>query len=118
VVFGGDTTPPTLSSLTASPSQIWPPNHKLVSVHLSVVATDDQDAHPACRIASVSSNEPSGSQPDWVFTPESFDLQLRADRNGGGSGRVYTIGVDCSDASGNVAHGTVTVTVPHDQSGS
>lgn len=116
-VVAGDTTPPTISSLTATPSQLWPPNHKLVAVHLSVVATDDQDPHPVCGIAAVSSNEPSGPDPDWVFQPGSLDLQLRADRDGNGTGRIYTIAVDCSDASGNVARATVDVTVPHDQSG-
>jgi hypothetical protein len=116
-VVAGDTTPPTISSLTATPSQLWPPNHKLVAVHLSVVVTDDQDPHPVCGIAAVSSNEPSGPDPDWVFQPGSLDLQLRADRDGGGTGRIYTIAVDCSDASGNVARATVNVTVPHDQSG-
>ena len=40
---------------------------------------------------------------------------LRAERAGGGTGRVYTICVKCEDASGNIAEATVDVTVPHDQ---
>jgi hypothetical protein len=39
----------------------------------------------------------------------------RTDPLSPGSGRVYTIHVECSDASGNVTTGTVDVTVPHDQ---
>lgn len=52
--------------------------------------------------------------PDWVITGP-LTVDLRAERSGKGSGRVYTITVECSDASGNTATKTVTVTVPHDQ---
>jgi len=42
-------------------------------------------------------------------------VDLRAERSGKGSGRVYTITVRCLDASGNIAIKNVTVTVPRDQ---
>jgi hypothetical protein len=42
-------------------------------------------------------------------------MSLRAERSGTGSGRVYTITVQCTDAAGNSTTKTVTVTVAHDQ---
>jgi len=44
------------------------------------------------------------------------EFQLRAERLGGGTGRIYTITYTASDASGNTATATATVTVPHDMS--
>jgi len=41
-------------------------------------------------------------------------VQLRADRRGDGTGRIYTIAITCTDAAGNSTHKTVTVAVPHD----
>jgi hypothetical protein len=122
-----DTTPPVIKSITATPATLWPPNHKLVLVSVRVAATDVCDTAPRCRIVSVTSNEPvSGPgkphSPDWVVTnpgpkpsPAHLGVQLRAEREGGGSGRVYTVHVACSDASGNTTAGQTTVSVAHDQ---
>ncbi len=123
-----DTTPPTISSVAANPSTLWPPNHELVPVVITATATDICDTSPTCKIVSVTSNEPvlgpgSGqTSPDWVLTdpgpkvsPASLGVQLRAERAGGGNGRVYTVNVSCSDASSNTSVGQTTVTVPHDQ---
>jgi hypothetical protein len=68
----------------------------------------------------VSSNEPvnekrdGNTAPDWGITGD-LSVSLRAERTGRGSGRIYTITVDCTDASGNTATETVVVIVPHDQ---
>jgi hypothetical protein len=130
-VVVADTTPPVINSLVADPSTLWrphPPNHKLVPVSITATATDICDTSPKCTIVSVTSNEPvlgpgSGhTDPDWVITdlgpkasPATLGVQLRAERAGGGTGRVYTINVVCSDASGNTTAGNTTVTVVHDQ---
>lgn len=114
-----DTTAPAIEQLTASETSLWPPNHKLVAVTLAATVTDAVDPSPVTRIISVTSNEPvegegSGStSPDWVITGD-LSVQLRAERAGGGSGRVYTITVESRDASGNASVQTVLVTVPHD----
>ena len=42
-------------------------------------------------------------------------LDLRAQRDGSGGGRHYTIVVRCTDAAGNFKEASVVVTVPHDQ---
>ena len=65
------------------------------------------------------SNEPSDpNDPDIVITPNGsggFVVQLREDRLGTGTGRVYTLSATAMDLAGNSATATATCTVPHDQ---
>jgi hypothetical protein len=104
---------PTISSVSATPNVLWPPNHKMVPVTVAVDATDNCDS--ACQIASVSSNEPGGkTAPDWKITDD-LTVNLRAERLGKGYGRKYTITVVCTDQSGNSSTDTAKVTVPHDK---
>jgi hypothetical protein len=115
-----DTTTPVISALSASPNILWPPNHKFVPVHVSVSATDTCDPNPICVVASVASSEPvtgggsGNTSPDFVITgPLSVDL--RAERDGTGPGRTYTITVKCTDHSNNSSQMATAVTVPHDR---
>ena len=116
-----DTTPPTIHSVSASPDVLWPPNHKMVEVTVTVVATDICDAAPVCWILGVNSNEPingpgdGNTEPDWEYTDEPLVVLLRAESAGVGTGRVYSILVECMDASGNITTAMVEVIVPHDQ---
>ena len=112
-----DTIPPVITKVTAYPTKLWPPNHKMVPISIVAVVKD------ACcvagwKIVSVPSNESAGDgdiTPGWVITGD-HGLSLRAERAGQGSGRVYTITVQAEDCSGNLsAPATLTVTVPHDQ---
>jgi hypothetical protein len=43
------------------------------------------------------------------------DVELRAERSGNGTGRIYTVTVRCKDARGNSATQNTSVTVAHDQ---
>jgi len=114
-----DTTPPTINSITASPNNLWPDNHKMVDVTVTVSATDLVDPSPTATIVSVTSNQPVNSpgsgntSPDFVITGN-LTLQLREERTQGVN-RTYTITVRDCDFSGNCATGTVNVTVspPH-----
>jgi hypothetical protein len=114
-----DTTPPTISSLSATPSSLWPPNHKMVPVTLSVSVTDVCDATPSCQIVSVTSNEPTdgtgdgSTAPDWEITGP-LTVNLRAERAGNRHGRTYTVTVRCTDGSGNSSMRSVPVNVAHD----
>jgi hypothetical protein len=111
-----DKTPPRILSIKAVPDVLWPANGKLVPVKLVVQAVDNCGPVTS-RISSVRSNEPpDASEPDWVITGD-LTLLLRAERSAHGHGRVYTITVQCSDASGNTSTGTVLVTVPRDGGG-
>jgi len=47
-----DDTPPGIC-LSASPQTLWPPNHKMVPVTISVSASDNYDPAPSCEIISV-----------------------------------------------------------------
>lgn len=108
---------PSLSGASASPNTLWSPNHKMWNVAVSYTVSDNC-VNPTC-VLSVSSNEPinglgdGNTSPDWIVT-SATTLQLRAERAGVGSGRVYTIGVTCSDGT-NVSTTSTTVTVVHDQ---
>jgi hypothetical protein len=123
-----DTTPPVINSVVATPDTLWPPNHKFVPVSVVVTATDICSTTTSCSVVSVTSNEAVDAHgsghtgPDWITTnpgpaasPADLGVELRAERTGGGSGRIYTINVQCSDPSGNTATAATTVSVAHDQ---
>jgi hypothetical protein len=115
-----DSTPPVISRAAAHPSVLWPPNHKMTPVTVLVSASDVCDAAVRCRIVGVSSNEPNDGHdagkvpPDWEITGD-LTVNLRAERSGNGSTRIYTITVHCTDASNNGSTRTVNVTVPHNR---
>jgi hypothetical protein len=112
-----DTTPPVISSVSASPNVLWPPNHKMAPVAVAVSASDVSSPPVTCEITSVTSNEPligpgSHTAPDWQITGD-LSVNLRAERSGAGNGRVYTLAVQCTDASNNNSSARTTVSVPH-----
>jgi hypothetical protein len=115
-----DTTPPIIESLSASPNVLWPVNHKMMAVTMGVTAFDNCDGEPKSKIVSVSSNEPvdgtgdGDTAPDWEITGD-LTVNLRAERSGTGSGRVYTVTVMCTDTYGNSSTGTININVPHDK---
>lgn len=115
-----DKTPPTITFASANPSVLWPPNHTMVPVTLSVTATDNCGGTPACKIVSVSSNEPIRSLdpgdrgPDWKVTGN-LTVDLRSERLGRRNGRIYTINLNCSDGAGNLSSTSLTVSVPRIQ---
>ena len=106
--------------MVPNPGTLWPPNHKMVPVTMEVTVTDNLDPNPVCKIFDVTSNEPidglgdGDTAPDWEITGD-LTADLRAERSGTGSGRVYSITVECTDEAGNSAPDTASVTVPHDQ---
>jgi hypothetical protein len=119
-IFVKDNTPPSIDTISATPDVIWPPNHKMVPVIISVSVFDNCDADPTSQIISIISNEPENglgdgdNAPDWEITGD-LTANLRAERSGNGSGRVYTITVRCTDNAGNSTDREVTATVPHDK---
>jgi Subtilase family len=115
-----DSTGPDVTGASVSPNSLWPPNHQMIPVTVSY-STSDNCSAVSC-VLSVSSNEPvtgvgdGDSAPDWMILDERHVL-LRAERSGKGSGRIYTIKIDCTDAAGNHTIKTVTVKVPKNQGG-
>jgi len=115
-----DSTPPGIASLTASPAVLWPPNHRMVPVTLAALVTDAGDPASRAHIVSVSSSEPANGTGDGDTAPDfevtgALSLALRAERAGGGPGRVYTIVVEAKDQSGNARRAAVEVNVPKSQ---
>jgi hypothetical protein len=115
-----DTVPPEIVAVAANPAVLNSANHQMVPVSVSVSVSASCDQKASCRIVSVRSNEPvdgvgdGDTAPDWEITG-SLTLKLRAERSGGGTGRVYTITVECVDAAGNAVTSTVAVLVPRAQ---
>jgi len=65
----------------------------------------------------VTSNEPDNGEEDGntvndIVIVDDFHFELRAERSGVGTGRVYTITYLVTDACGNSTLASATVTVP------
>ena len=119
-----DTTPPVVTC-SADQIALSPPHHKMVPVRTTVTVTDGGSGPAGFVLLSATSNEPDNGLGDGdtandiqgfvAGTPDVFG-ELRAERSGKGSGRVYTLAYQGRDIAGNVAQCTVRVTVPHNQS--
>jgi subtilisin-like proprotein convertase family protein len=116
-----DVEAPAVGPVSASPDTLWTPNHRMHDVVLSYTSGPDNcGGAVSCQVVSVTSNEPSNglgdgdAAPDWSIISPTL-VQLRAERSGLGSGRVYTITVRCTDATGNHAFRQTTVKVPFSQ---
>jgi hypothetical protein len=86
----------------------------MVTVTVTAVSTDVCDAAPTCKITSVECPQGGASQITGAMT-----VKLDAWRDPKNpDGRLYTIHVACTDASGNLSvDKTVDVRVAHDQGG-
>lgn len=124
IILVEDTTPPEIDFHLDLPT-VWPPNHKMVLVTTGITASDICDPNPSLSV-EVSSNESvnglgdGNTEPDWRVEQNddgSFNVWVRVERSGTGTGREYTITARAEDASGNVATQSEVVQVPHDQGG-
>jgi hypothetical protein len=106
--------PPDCSHVTASPGVLWPPNRKLVLVTLAG-ATDPDDDQVTISVTAITQDEPTSGRPDAELAPRGDQVGLRADRSGGGDGRVYRIPFTASDGDRGTCTGTATVGVPHNE---
>jgi len=117
-VYTIDTTPPT-ATLTLTPGNLWPPNHKMVAI-TPTLTTSDLAGPVTISGPTVTSNEPvdglgdGDTSPDWIVSGTN-GVQLRAERGGRGNGRIYTITYVVTDQSGNSTTVSATVMVPKSQ---
>ena len=122
-----DVQPPLIQTLSASPSNLYPKNKKMIPVCLTVCATDACSNPVTCRITGVKVSDgdvkmksPKMKSPspgantslDWKITGP-LTLDLRATTLSPSKTRTYTITVECRDAAGNVSLKTVDVLVPY-----
>jgi len=121
-----DQRPPVFEMLD-DPLVLWPPNHKYATYTPEMFITRAEDAcgNPidlsAVAIVEVRSDEPDDDRGDGrtvndilVHCPNTVDL--RAERRGGGDGRVYTIVYRITADNGVSVDEEATVIVPHDAS--
>jgi hypothetical protein len=113
-----DTTPPQLTASVGTAS-LWPPNHQLENVGLTVSASDNGGA--VTTVVSVFSDEDDLAPGSGNFSPDAknvapLTLRLRAERSGAGDGRVYLISLVTTDASSNSSASCLTVVVPQNNS--
>jgi hypothetical protein len=110
--------------IASGPFTMWPPDHEYHTFTLSQLiasVTDDCDPSPSVVISGAGSDEPENSNglgdgntwDDIVISEDCQSIQLRAERNGNGNGRVYTVYVTATDASGNSSTIECNVSVPH-----
>jgi uncharacterized lipoprotein YddW (UPF0748 family) len=112
-VHVSDNEAPVISQVSADPAMLLVPNHKMRNVTIGYVAMDN--CGPVSTSLSVSCNESQPGSGDWEII-DNHHLKLRAERNGTGMGRIYTITITATDAEGNVHTQNLTVMVPHDHS--
>lgn len=116
---------PPMVKAAASPAVLWPPNHKLHRIEAEVLVHDACDPDPTVvlyRLESSVSDRGRGSgntrddiQDADLGTLDS-EFMLRAEREGGGEGRVYTAIYRATDAAGNFSDAAVLIHTPHDMS--
>ena len=96
----------------------WPANGQFVRVWIIGVGDPDNDS-VRISISGVTQDEPTSglvtgdTGPDATLFGSSVDL--RAQRDAGGNGRVYRVQFDANDGNGGKCTGAVTVQVPNSQ---
>lgn len=112
-----DVIPPSIL-VTLSPATMWPPNGKLMSIDATIAVQDDYDPEPEIKLESITANETLDTKDiqNAQLGTDDRNFSLAAKRAGTNlAGRVYTVTYSATDASGNKATASATVTVPHDQ---
>lgn len=127
VVTVVDNTVPVITLNGFSPT-MWPPNHKYQTFSLTQFVTGATDNCGGLGVGSVviqkvtsdeteNGNGDGNTLNDIVIASDCKSVQLRAERNGGGNGRMYTITFKVTDTHGNVGYATAQVKVPHNNGG-
>lgn len=128
IVTVEDTTPPVVE---VGPMSLWPPNHELLALDLAACGVTVTDACGGSSevgdvgvITEAWSDEPEDARGGGdghtlgdLSIDGPTDLSVRAERQGGGNGRVYGIAFEVADDAGNLAVGTCHVGVPHNLGG-
>lgn len=115
-----DNTPPEID-VSVSPDTLWPPNHKMIPIQATVIATDNCPG-VSFELMSITSDEPDNGIADGntvndiqnadIGTPDT-EFDLRSERAGNQDGRTYTIVYSASDNGNNSTDDSATVDVPH-----
>lgn len=93
---------------------LWPPNHQMVDVTVTADLRDGVLGPYALNLTAVTGGDAADVSGFTVGTPDTSG-RLRAERDGAGGDRVYSLTYAGHDEIGRPVGCTVTVTVPHDQ---
>jgi hypothetical protein len=110
-----DRTGPIINGMPGASCNLWPPNHKMVTV-ATVTAADGASGLASFNVTAASNEAADPS--DIAITGTGTaprTVALRAERLGNGSGRVYTVTATATDIAGNTTTAVATCTVPHNQ---
>ncbi len=121
-----DNEAPTITFNGQTPS-MWPPNHSYhtftaanfvasVSDNCDTLSVSDVDIISATSDETENGGGDGNTNNDIVIASNCKSIQLRAERQGGGNGRVYTITFRLRDTSGNTTTGTAKVYTPKNPS--
>jgi len=119
---------PPMVEVSDEPVEIWPPNHKYVSLTPDMFLTMAEDAcgNPidldSVEVVQVRSDEPEDHKGDGrtiedIVIDCDGGLMVRAERMGGGNGRVYAITYRVTGENGEFTDTEVMAVVPHDNGG-
>jgi VCBS repeat-containing protein len=116
ITIDGVNDPPDCSMVVADVDSLWPPNGNFYTVTLS--GARDPNGDPVTLVIySVFQDELVGSEPDAILHGNDT-VDLRAERDGNGDGRVYHIYYTVDDGLGGTCNAELRLgVVPHDQSG-
>lgn len=107
---------PVIDNLSVDSSVLWPPSHEMRDVTVDYGVEDNCDAAPAIAVDVTSDEAVDGTgdgqtSPDWeVLDPH--HVRLRAERDGRGDGRTYSVTVTATDDRGNSSRSSTAVQVP------
>jgi hypothetical protein len=96
-------------------------DHRLETIRVTAAATDAESGIASVILRSITSSDPDDGIGDGVtggdiqgaeFGTADFEFQLRAERSGVKTSRVYTITYRATDLAGNWTDVSTTVTVP------
>jgi hypothetical protein len=110
-----DATPPDVTC-EATPSTLWPPDHRLVPVLVDIEIADATSGPGGFALTEVSTTKDAAAGDVVGFELRAPDVEglLRAERPGTGE-RNYRLAYVGHDAAGNADECVATVVVPHDQ---
>jgi hypothetical protein len=119
-----DNEAPRITNVTTNQPTLWPPNHKMKDVTVTINSSDNcgGSSTSSCKVTSITSNEPlnglgdGNTEVDYEIVGDNL-VRLRAERSGTGEGRLYTLTVTCTDGSGNTSTATTEVRVAHNITG-
>lgn len=113
--------PPVCTAAAPSVPLLWPPNHEMSEVSILGVTDPDGDA-VSITMTAITQDEPVMSKGSGRTAPDASGIgssgaTVRAERDGGGDGRVYALHFSANDGRGGSCTGIANVGVPHDKGG-